>query len=128
LKLHATSPHNSIYCVAFSVLAIAIAANGFRRGERWAWSGLGAVGREHAHACRRDGLRPDVQGMHRRTNQAAQPRHERVLELGQKTEDAHRAVANRSNAMPRRAQGPCSSHSLLLVIMRLVIMRRPVRP
>ena len=65
----------------------------------------------------------DVQGMHRRTDQAAQPRHERVLELGQKSVDAHRAVANRSNAMPSRAQGLCSSHSLLLVIMR-----RPVRP
>jgi hypothetical protein len=26
-----------IYIVAFSVLAIAIAANGFRRGERWTW-------------------------------------------------------------------------------------------
>jgi len=26
--------------VAFSVLAIAIAANGFRRGERWAWWAL----------------------------------------------------------------------------------------
>jgi hypothetical protein len=26
-----------IYIVAFSILAIAIAANGFRRGERWAW-------------------------------------------------------------------------------------------
>jgi RsiW-degrading membrane proteinase PrsW (M82 family) len=25
------------YIVAFSLLAIAIAANGFRRGERWAW-------------------------------------------------------------------------------------------
>jgi hypothetical protein len=29
-----------IYGVAFSVLAIAIAANGFRRGERWAWWAL----------------------------------------------------------------------------------------
>ena len=29
-----------IYIVAFSVLAIAIAANGFRRGERWAWWAL----------------------------------------------------------------------------------------
>jgi uncharacterized membrane protein YhaH (DUF805 family) len=29
-----------IYGVAFSLLAIAIAANGFRRGERWAWWAL----------------------------------------------------------------------------------------
>jgi len=29
-----------IYIVAFSLLAIAIAANGFRRGERWAWWAL----------------------------------------------------------------------------------------
>ena len=29
-----------IYCVAFSLLAIAIAANGFRRGEHWAWWAL----------------------------------------------------------------------------------------
>ena len=29
-----------IYCVAFSLLAIAIAANGFCRGERWAWWAL----------------------------------------------------------------------------------------
>jgi hypothetical protein len=29
-----------IYIVAFSVLAMAIAANGFRRGERWAWWAL----------------------------------------------------------------------------------------
>ena len=29
-----------IYIVAFSLLAIAIAANGFRRGERWAWAAL----------------------------------------------------------------------------------------
>lgn len=29
-----------VYIVAFSVLAIAIAANGFRRGERWAWWAL----------------------------------------------------------------------------------------
>lgn len=29
-----------IYIMAFSLLAIAIAANGFRRGERWAWWAL----------------------------------------------------------------------------------------
>jgi hypothetical protein len=29
-----------IYIVAFSVLAMAIAANAFRRGERWAWWAL----------------------------------------------------------------------------------------
>jgi hypothetical protein len=29
-----------IYIVAFSLLAIAIAANGFRRGERWTWWAL----------------------------------------------------------------------------------------
>ncbi len=29
-----------LYGVAFSLLAIAIAANGFRRGERWAWWAL----------------------------------------------------------------------------------------
>lgn len=29
-----------IYGVAFSLLAIAVAANGFRRGESWAWWGL----------------------------------------------------------------------------------------
>ena len=47
-QLAATSPETagyitllfrmySIYIVAFSLLAIAIAANGFRHGERWAW-------------------------------------------------------------------------------------------
>jgi hypothetical protein len=50
-QLAATSPKTAeyttllfrmfgIYGVAFSLLAIAIAANGFRRGERWAWWAL----------------------------------------------------------------------------------------
>ncbi len=50
-QLKATSPEAAgyilllfrmygIYIVAFSILAIAIAANAFRRGERWAWWAL----------------------------------------------------------------------------------------
>jgi len=50
-QLTATSPETAayitlvfrmygIYIVAFSIMAIAIAANGFRRGERWAWWAL----------------------------------------------------------------------------------------
>jgi hypothetical protein len=50
-QLTATSPETAaylvlvfrmygIYIVAFSIMAIAIAANSFRRGERWAWWAL----------------------------------------------------------------------------------------
>jgi hypothetical protein len=101
LEFHATFPH--VRHLLRSLLVAGDRYRGQRIPPRPALGLVGAVGREHAHLCRRDGLRPDVQGMHRRTNQAAQPRHERVLELGEKSEDAHRAVANRSNAMPRRA-------------------------